>query len=167
MEYFTPPLFILKLLVLNLANIFVLQVLIKPVLDLAHSSAKQWLHLRNLGPLGPDFVMHHENEGILLRGPLPSDDARVYDVMPSLAALSAEAAWEETGDNDPVLGAVLLHLLTQNPVLLLGPLGARTDVLGGRQGQLAVFLLLLLQEEPSLEATDLSLVRHELAQAVP
>ena len=52
--------------------------------------------------------------------------------MPPLSALAAESPWQEAGNDDPVLSAVLLHLGPEDPILLLGPLSAGADVLGGR-----------------------------------
>jgi hypothetical protein len=153
------------LFVLDKSHVLVFQILIEPVFDLTDGASKQGFHLGDLAPLRPNLVVHHEDEGVFLRGPLPSNDGGVDDVVPPLAALAAEASGEESGNDDPVLGAVLLDLGPEDPVLLLGPLGAGADVLGGGQTELRV--VFLLEEEPPLEATDLRLVRHELAQPVP
>lgn len=50
--------------------------------------------------------------------------------MPPLPALTPQAAREVAGNDNPVLGAILLHLLAEDPVLLLAPLGAGADVFG-------------------------------------
>ena len=113
-----------------MCNVFIFQVLIKPVFDLADSPSKQRLHLGDLAPFASDFAVHHQYEGIFFRGPLPSYDGGVDDVVPPLPALAPQAAREVPGYDNPVLGAILLHLLAQDSVLLLAPLGARANVFG-------------------------------------
>jgi len=116
--------------------------------------------------------------------------------VPSLSALSTETPRKVAGYHYPVLGTILLYLFLEYVVFFNGPLGAATDlclqytcllqtydkramlgvdlwsfrvqglsvcrVLPKRSG-----LVDLLQVKPSLEAPDLSLVRHELAKTVP
>jgi len=45
--------------VLDLTDVFVFEVLIEPVFDLADSAANEWLHFADLGPLGADLIVHH------------------------------------------------------------------------------------------------------------
>lgn len=162
----TPPLFIAlsNLLVLYLSNVFVFQILVETVFDLADSPSKQRLHFGYLRPLWSDLVMHHQNESIFFWSPLPPHDWGVYDVVPPLPALAAEASWESARNDHPVLGTELLHLLAKYPIFLLGPLSTRANIFGSRRAHLT---FILFQRKPTLEATDLGLVRHELAEAVP
>lgn len=75
------------------------------------------------------------------------------------------------GDDDPVLGAELLDLLFEDFVLIGSPEAAGVNGLG-RYGTLALVRRVSISNQifnllPPLEASDLSLVGHELADPVP
>lgn len=102
--------------------------------------------------------------------------------MPSLATLAPESAGEVPCNDDPVLRAEFIDLLEKHGVFLGRPLAARVlrwlahlRLLGASHelylqllNRIEVLLLsLLLHLVPPLEAPDLRLVRHVLAQSVP
>lgn len=115
--------------------------------------------------------MHLKNELVLLRGPLSPDNRGINDVMPPFAALSAKSPREISRNDNPVLGSVVVDLLSEDPILFLGPLVARAnlfDLLGLRKVLRAAWLVLRwIQRQPSFETSDLCLVDHELAESMP
>lgn len=88
-----------------------------------NSPTEQWLHFAHLRPLLANLFDLLEDELVLLHSPSSSVDVRVNHVVPALPALSAEPVRQKASNDDPVLSAVLLHILLQNLVLLLAPLG--------------------------------------------
>jgi hypothetical protein len=65
--------------------------------------------------------MHSENGSIFLLGPLLLSNIGIKMIMPSFAALLANAAWQRCSYGTPVLGAVLFDHLAEYVVFLLGP----------------------------------------------
>lgn len=115
--------------------------------------------------------MHLENELVLLGSPFPPDNGWVDDVVPSFPALPAESAGEIPCDDDPILRAVVVDLLSEDPILFFGPLVAGAYLLNllvlSETLRAAWLLVLGVQKEPSFEASYFCLVHHELAKSVP
>lgn len=109
--------------VLNFWDIFIFQILVKSILDLANCSSKEWKHFWNLRPFWSNFFMHLKDECIFLNCPLSPDNGWVDNVVPPLPALSAEPAWKEPSNNNPILSAILHDFFFEDRVFLLAPLG--------------------------------------------
>jgi hypothetical protein len=161
--------------VFNLVKILTLEILVVSVFDLTHSSTKQRFHLRYLRPFGAYLSELLKDELVFLSGPVSSHDFGIQNVVPSLPALAAEPSRKIAGDDHPVLCAKLIDFLYQHCIFVRSPLAAL--VLDGELGlpQLDLELLnrvevmeflLLLEIVPSLEASDLGLVWHVLADSV-
>ena len=142
------------------------QVLVESVFDLAHGPSKKWLHFGDLAPLRSDTLVHFKDELIFFFGPLSSNDRWIENIMPPFAALAAKSTGKVPGNDDPVLGSKLINLGTKKLVLLRGPLITSGRNIRNRLGILSLFLA-FTEVEPSLEAPDLSLFRHELAKSMP
>lgn len=155
-------------------KIFSSQILIVTVLDLTDSPTNERFHLGDVGPLGADLCVLFENELVLFSRPVSADDLRIEYVVPSFTALSAESAWEVLRYDDPVLSSKLVDLAQQDCVFLRSPLATlilylkRSSVVLKLVEWVSVRLLLqFFQHVPSLEAPDLGLVGHVLAESVP
>lgn len=115
--------------------------------------------------------MHFDDELIFLARPFPPDNARIENIMPSFAALTTKSSRQMLSNYDPVLGAELLNLLLEDFVFVGGPEAAGIYSLGGNTA-LALVRRVIISNQlfdllPPLEAPDLSLVGHELADPVP
>ena len=120
-----------------------------------------------------------EDEEIFFSGPLPPNDGWVENVVPSLSALAAKPTWQVLGDDHPVLGAILLDFGFQDLILRGCPLAADEDMCGNfffiwiqwrqklRNNSSRLRPIQLLELEPSLEAANLSLIRHKFAKSMP
>lgn len=155
----------------DFVDVLAFQVLVESILDLGDRSAQQRLHLRDLRPFRADLCVHFDDKLIFLARPFPPHDARIENVVPSLAALATKSSRQMLGNNDPVLGTELLNLLLEDLVLLGGPEAAGVHSLGGNAALALVERVIISNQVfdllPALEATDLSLVGHELADPVP
>lgn len=80
-----------------------------------------WQHLGHLGPLVPVGSVRQEKNPFFMWHPLHLQDAGVEVIMPSLAALLAESALHELGDEGPALRPILFNKLPDKIVLLLSP----------------------------------------------
>lgn len=115
--------------------------------------------------------MLFDDELIFLARPLPADNAGIENVVPSFAALTAKSTRQMLSNYDPVLGTELLDLLLEDFVLVGGPEATGVDSLR-RDASLALVRRVIIGNQifdllPPLEAADLSLVGHELADPVP
>lgn len=131
-----------------------------------------------MGPLGADLVEHFKNELVLLANPVSSDDVWIEDVVPSLAALTAQATRQVLSNGNPVLCSQLLHSLHQDFIFVGRPLTTRGRRCWCHDVNLGIWIktiirlislcfLQLFKPKPPIEAPDLSFVRHEFAQSVP
>lgn len=104
--------------------------------------------------------------------------------MPSLTALATKASWQVLGNDHPVLRTELVHTLEKNFIFFRRPLTAlvviddwwHLTLRWTTSDELELELLdrvelivrvVLLEVVPALEAPDLRLVGHVLAQAMP
>ena len=115
--------------------------------------------------------MHFDDELIFLARPLSADNARIENVVPSFAALTTKSSRQMLSNYDPVLGTELLDLMFEDFVFGRGPETASIDSLR-RNASLALIWRVIVSNQlfyllPPLEAPDLSLVGHELADPVP
>ena len=77
--------------------------------------------LGNLGPLVAKALVMGDDETVFLLAPGHLADGRIEVVVPTLAALLADAAGKLGGDLAPAFGAVSLDEAHDLDVLLLGP----------------------------------------------
>ena len=133
------------------------------------------------------MAVHLDQELVFFSSPLSPHDAGVEHIVPSLPALAPKSPWKKLCNDNPVLGAKLMNLLSEELVLLRRPLVADQDVMwdllhllhlrfahGCRESSRQMWMIDLhcifvdfFQIEPSFEATNLSLVWHELTQPMP
>ena len=73
--------------------------------------------------------MHLQNELIFFRRPFSPDNGWIDDVMPPFSALPSKSSRQVSGNDEPILSAIVADLLLKDPVLFLGPLIARADLL--------------------------------------
>ena len=123
--------------------------------------------------------MLFKDKQIFFSSPLSPNDGWVENIVPSLSALAAQPTWQVFGNDHPVLSAVFLDFGFEDLILSRCPLAANEDMcwnlfinlfylrqklwdFNSRQ-----FAIHVLELEPSLEATNLSLVGHEFAKSVP
>ena len=72
--------------------------------------------------------MHFKDELVFFWSPFSSNDRWVNDVMPPFAALSPESTRKVSCNNYPVLSAIVVDLLSKDPILFFSPLIARANL---------------------------------------
>ena len=164
------------LFVFDLTYILIFKVLIKPVLYLAYCSAKKHVHFRYLRPFWANLVVHIQNKGVFFLSPLSPYDGGINDIVPPLSALSAKPAREEPRNDYPVLSPKILDFVSENLVLLIGPLSTADlrlqryllrPVVWFKIKGLGMCLVDVLKIKPSFKTSNFSLVLHELAKTMP
>ena len=100
------------------------------VFDLADCPSYQRLKFADLTPFGTYLLVHFQNEEILLPSPFAPNNVWVENIVPSLAALATESSWKISGYDNPVLGAELHDLISEQLVLLWCPLVGCQDLSG-------------------------------------
>ena len=115
--------------------------------------------------------MHFDDKFILLARPFSPNNARIENIVPSFAALTPKSPRQMLSNYNPVLGAKLLDLLLEDFVFGGGPKAAGIYSLRGNATLALVRGVFVSNQRfdllPPLEATNLGLVGHELADPVP
>jgi len=124
---------------------------VEVVLDVVVSAARE--KLRDFRPSVAVLQVQVQNLLVFFFSPPVLLDVGVQMVVPSLAALLADASFEVVGNLTPVLCAMQVHLLDQKSILLLSPRALH-------HFGVEHFL-------PAVEALDIGAVLKSLGDALP